>query len=147
MTSAFAVVRTPVSTSGVHRFHRYHQPYSSSTSLEQAKPKSGNIVESYQTVSVNCAKCGTKLFRYKKKNGTKSNLVKLYIERITEDYHGLLLLTEAEDTKHDDNNQSTRTIDNNWECPNCQTSFARPAVIHGRPALKLVGGKTRMTKK
>ena len=38
----------------------------------QAKPKRGSVVDSYQTVSVNCAKCGERLFRYKKKNGTKS---------------------------------------------------------------------------
>jgi hypothetical protein len=47
-----------------------------------AKPLHGSAIESYQTVSINFAKCGTLLFRYKKKNGTKTNLVKAYVERI-----------------------------------------------------------------
>ena len=34
-----------------------------------------------------------------------------------------------------------------WQCPGCQATFARNALIHGRPALKLVGGKVRMAKK
>ena len=40
-----------------------------------ARPKSGSVVDSYQTVSVNCNSCRSRLFRYKKKNGTKSNLI------------------------------------------------------------------------
>ena len=32
------------------------------------------------------------------------------------------------------------------ECPSCQSKFARDAQIHGRPALKMVGGKVRMRK-
>ena len=40
-----------------------------------ARPKSGSVVELYQTVSVNCNSCRNRLFRYKKKNGTKSNLI------------------------------------------------------------------------
>ena len=103
----------------------YHQ-----SSPLQAKPKSGSVVDSYQTVSVNCSKCQSRLFRYKKKNGTKSNLIKCYVERIVDDCFGLLE-NDAEE----------------WFCPNCQTKFARSATIHGRPALKLVGGKVRMTKK
>jgi hypothetical protein len=34
-----------------------------------------------------------------------------------------------------------------FTCPSCDTQFARAAMIKGLPALKLVGGKTRMTKK
>jgi hypothetical protein len=41
--------------------------------------------DSYQSVSVLCGKCKTRLFKYKKKNGTKSRLVKLYVERIVSD--------------------------------------------------------------
>ena len=104
------------------------------TSVWMGKPKRGSIVDSYQTVSVNCQTCRTKLFRYKKKNGTKSNLVKCYIERISEDSVGLL---EA----HKDND------DEHWYCPNCQTKFGRDSMIHGRPAIKMIGGKIRMTKK
>lgn len=113
--------------------------YHTSPSSLHAKPKQGSVVDSYQTVSINCAKCRERLFRYKKKNGTKSNLVKCYIERITEDSAGLLAkqkslgLSAAEEFS--------------WECPSCQTQFARPSLIHGRPALKMVGGKVTMTKK
>ena len=106
-----------------------------------AKPKRGTVVDSYQTVSVNCANCGFRLFRYKKKNGTKSNLIKCYVERITEDCGGILpqdgsVMGDAADT-------TTTT----YACPRCDTNFARPTLIRGLPALKLVGGKTRMTKK
>lgn len=113
----------------------------SSSVLLLAKPKSGSIVDSYQTVSVNCAKCRTRLFRYKKKNGTKSNLVKCYVERIVDDSAGVL---EAIGTDSDD---TSIPIGTEFECPECGTRFARSSLIHGRPALKFVGGKIRMTKK
>ena len=84
----------------------------------------------FQTVSVRCQKCTTILFRYKKKNGLKSNLVKCYVERIVQDPAGLLdIEREAE-----------------MQCPKCGSCFARDATIHGKPALKMVGGKVRMTK-
>jgi len=102
-----------------------------------AAPKRGSIVDSYQTVTVRCNSCKEKLFRYKKKNGTKSSLVKCYLERICEDPNNLLEQVEA----------AQALTDLKWNCPNCGVTFARNAVIHGRPALKLVGGKTRMTKK
>jgi ssDNA-binding Zn-finger/Zn-ribbon topoisomerase 1 len=101
-----------------------------------AKPKRGSVVDSYQTVGVNCNKCGERLFRYKKKNGTKSNLVKCYVERICEDSAGLL-------AKYEQSEEEQGFL---WHCPSCGTNFARSAKIHGRPALKLVGGKVRMTK-
>jgi endogenous inhibitor of DNA gyrase (YacG/DUF329 family) len=104
----------------------------------QAKPKRGGVVDSYQTVSVNCAKCGEKLFRYKKKNGTKSNLVKCYVERISEDSSGLLNAQES---------SGLSSEEFQWSCPKCNTKFARASQIHGLPALKMVGGKVRMTKK
>lgn len=110
--------------------------YSSTFPLLHAKPKKGSIVDSYQTVSVNCSKCGERLFRYKKKNGTKSNLVKCYVERIADDCAGVL---EAA--------PEVPPPDYEWKCPSCETRFARTSMIHGRPALKLVGGKIRMTKK
>jgi len=106
---------------------------SSTVSLQMGKPKSGSIVDSYQTVSVNCKKCRTRLFRYKKKNGTKSNLIKCYVERISEDCQDLVK------NKIDDSTE--------WHCPNCETRFGKDSMIHGRPAIKLVGGKTQMTKK
>ena len=98
-----------------------------------AAPKRGSVVDSYRTVSVVCQRCDEVLFRYKKKNGLQSQLVKCYIERIVGDPHGLL------DNRDDG---STELL-----CPGCQSAFARDALIHGRPALKMVGGKVRMRKK
>lgn len=103
------------------------------TVLLMGKPKSGSIVDSYQTVSVNCKKCRTRLFRYKKKNGTKSNIIKCYVERISEDCVDVV------------KNKKEDSVD--WICPTCETRFGKDALIHGRPAIKLVGGKTQMTKK
>lgn len=117
---------------------RRNQKLQSNTLVSMAKPKRGSAVENYQTVSVNCKKCGERLFRYKKKNGTKSNLVKCYVERISEDSAGILAKNEGEAS------QEQGFL---WHCPSCDTNFARSARIHGRPALKLVGGKVRMTKK
>lgn len=108
------------------------------TTVLPAQPKRGGIVESYQTVSVNCAKCGFRLFRYKKKNGTKSNLIKCFVERIAEDCGNIL--PAAGESIGD-------AADTEYACPSCNTPFARPTLIRGLPALKLVGGKTRMTKK
>ena len=80
-----------------------------------AAPKRGGIVDSYQTVSVVCAGCNERLFRYKKKNGMKSRLVKCYIERISEDSAGLLASREGADA------------DAEWQC-------VQPAVRSSRGA-------------
>lgn len=104
-----------------------------------AQPKRGSAVEHYQTVSVLCQSCGERLFRYKKKNGTKSNLVKCYQERIVEDCANVLQLQET-------SGQGFEEYSDHWKCPTCQTHFARSAMIHGRPALKMIGGKVRMAK-
>ena len=112
-----------------------------------AKPKSGSVVDSYQTVSVNCSSCRHRLFRYKKKNGTKSNLIKCYVQRIVHNQEqsddGEAGTLEEQLSRFEE----LSATDHQWSCPNCGTKFARSALIHGRPALKLVGGKTRMTKK
>jgi len=114
-----------------------------------AKPKRGAIVDTYKTVSVNCATCGLRLFRYKKKNGTKSNLVKCYVERIVEDCENVLLAEPNAPNKDDngDAGNENNNIPTEYSCPSCHTRFARSATIKGLPALKLAGGKTRMTKK
>ena len=105
-------------------------------------------MDSYPTVSVNCGTCGARLFRYKKKNGTKSNLVKCYVERIVEDCQGVLSRRQQQQqdqwSPRDDDDGG---IPVEYECPSCRTRFARSATIRGLPALKLVGGKTRMTRK
>jgi len=113
--------------------------------MMMAKPKRGSVVDSYQTVSVNCASCSTRLFRYKKKNGTKSNLVKCYTERIFEDFSGILAAASDDDETKAAGNGNGEVKE--WNCPRCGQRFARSALIHGRPALKMVGGKIRMTKK
>mmetsp|Transcript_48568 Transcript_48568/g.117484 ORF Transcript_48568/g.117484 Transcript_48568/m.117484 type:complete len:189 (-) Transcript_48568:451-1017(-) len=140
-----------LSTTGRSVYHHHHRPryddknpiayfYSTSSLVSMnAKPKRGSIVDTYQTVSVNCSKCGQKLFRYKKKNGTKSNLVKCYVERIAEDSSGILEKQQESGISQQDYKD--------WSCPKCQTTFARSATVKGLPALKLVGGKIRMTKK
>ena len=102
-----------------------------------AAPRRGAAVDSYQTVSVLCSKCSMRLFKYKKKNGLKSNLVKCYVERICEDSAGVL--ARRAETGVDDASE--------WMCPKCGSGFARTALVHGRPALKIVGGKVRMSKR
>jgi len=72
-------------------------------------------------VTVLCNKCGQRLYRYAKGNGAGSQLVKVYLERIVEDY-----------------------TDGQLSCPSCGTEFARPATIHGRPANKIISGKVKM---
>lgn len=129
---SFSVVRSHAQL----RKLQYRVISTSSPTFLSAKPKRGSIVDTYQTVSVNCAKCKERLFRYKKKNGTKSNLVKCYVERISEDC--VNILAQAPENPPDDYP---------WQCPSCETQFARTAMMHGRPALKMVGGKVRMTKK
>ena len=133
-----------------------HHPYATTSTTARcaaAKPQRGRVVDSYQTVSVNCAKCGLRLFRYKKKNGTKSNLIKCYVERIVEDCENLL--SNSNNNEEDTTTITTTTTPSEQEmdavttysCPSCDTTFARSTLIRGLPALKLVGGKTRMTKK
>ncbi len=145
VTTTYHTHSSPPNYSYPHICRSYH----TSTELNMGKPKSGNIVDSYQTVSVNCKKCKTRLFRYKKKNGTKSNLVKCYVERISEDCVGLIAEKKKKNDESNENeiDNSVSCGDEDWICPNCQTKFGRNSMIHGRPAIKLVGGKIQMTKK
>ena len=100
-----------------------------------AAPKRGAIVDSYRSVDISCSKCAQFLFKYKKKNGTKSQLVKMYIERIVADPHSLL-----EVQREDQAPQSPKCI-----CPKCTANFGRPATIKGRPAIKVIGNRIRMS--
>ena len=81
----------------------------------------------------------------------KSNLIKCYVERICEDSAGLLASraaqAEAGAEGAADAGAGGADAGGEWQCPGCQATFARNALIHGRPALKLVGGKVRMAKK
>jgi hypothetical protein len=69
-----------------------------------------------RTIDIHCARCRTLLYRYAK--GGTGGLVKCYVERIIED------LTRGDLT-----------------CPQCGQPFARPRMIRGRPAHKIIQGK------
>lgn len=67
-------------------------------------------------ITVYCSKCNTQLYRYRKVGlGT---LIKCYADMIIEDH-----------TKGD------------LKCPKCGQQFARHAIIHNRPAHKIIQGK------
>jgi hypothetical protein len=74
-----------------------------------------------RSVEIFCSACDYKLYKYKK-NG-KGKLVKCYLERIVEDF------TDSSEP---------------LQCPQCDRPFARKAMIHGRPAHKMIGGKVYM---
>lgn len=67
-------------------------------------------------IKIYCAKCRTLLYYYEK--DIQGHLVKCYKDKILEDY-----------TKGD------------LKCPNCGLQFAREAIIHNRPANKIIQGK------
>lgn len=50
----------------------------------------GSLVDSYRTLDIKCSTCRSTLFQYKKKNGKKSGLAKLFIERIARDYFDMI---------------------------------------------------------
>lgn len=72
-----------------------------------------------RTVDIVCAQCKCKLYKYRK--GGKGALVKCFKERISEDY------TLAPGI-----------------CPQCQQAFARPTLVRGVPAFKIIGTKALM---
>lgn len=78
-----------------------------------AKPNKKGPVK---TVEIYCAKCKTKLLKYRK--GGKGALIKCFKERIVDD----LTLVPG-------------------QCPNCQQIFGRDMLIRGTPAYKIIGGK------
>jgi hypothetical protein len=157
--------------------------YSSTNIVEFAKPlqrgqnsnhpndNSNKQIDSFPTVNVYCTTCSIRLFRYKKKNGTKSHLVKCYVERIIDDCVHLLRDQHYNTGSHANNNshynnsssESQQDVVGNdtnshppqhdplqhreYYCPNCQTKIARYARINHLPSLKWVGGKIRMSKK
>lgn len=68
------------------------------------------------TIKVYCANCRQLLYKYHKEG--PGHLVKCYKDRIVEDHtHGEL------------------------RCPHCGEEFAREAMIHGKPANKIIQGK------
>lgn len=71
---------------------------------------------SLYTIEVICAKCQTPLYRYKKEGG--GELIKCYVSGILKDH-----------------------TNGDLKCPTCGQQFAREAMIHGRPAHKIINGK------
>lgn len=70
----------------------------------------------FYTIKVVCAKCQTELYKYKKEGG--GELIKCYVSNILEDY-----------------------TNGDLCCPKCGQQFAREAMIHARPAHKIINGK------
>lgn len=66
----------------------------------------------------------------RKKNGTKSALVKILVNRIAEDPHGIVPEAVVE-------------LSSPCECPKCGEAFARPVVMRGKSALKIIGNRVR----
>ena len=69
-----------------------------------------------RTISIHCAGCRTRLYKYKK--GGTGGLVKCFLERIVED-----------------------ATDGDGRCPDCGQQFAREGVIGGKPIHKIIQGK------
>lgn len=81
-----------------------------------AKP---NKKQPTKTVEIFCAKCRTKLFKYRK--GGKGALIKCFKQRIVENYTKTACL-----------------------CPDCGVEFARDTLVRGVPAYKIIGGKVTL---
>lgn len=69
-----------------------------------------------RTVTVYCNRCKAKLYKYRK--GGTGSLVKCWLERISVDY------------------TTERGV-----CPSCSSVFAKPAMVRGRPANKIIGNR------
>lgn len=124
--------------------------------IHQSKHQCNSQFDSYPTVSVYCTTCSIQLFRYKKKNGTKSQLVKCYVERIMDDcvhllrdqyYSNSVINCSSTGTVSSSETTEQHQLHQDYYCPNCQTKIARYVRIHHMPSLKWVGGKIRMSKK
>jgi len=107
----------------------------------------------YQTVEVLCAKCQTKIFKYKKKNGTKSKLVKLFKERIVSDPYGILATANFESMDQgsgadhgdvDSDVMDGAAVSLLLACPKCKSQWGRPGSIAGNAVFKCIGGKLKI---
>jgi hypothetical protein len=70
----------------------------------------------FYIIGVNCAKCGTLLYKYRKEG--PGHLVKCYKDGILED-----------------------NTNGDLRCSVCGQEFARNAIYHNRPAYKIIQGK------
>jgi DNA-directed RNA polymerase subunit M/transcription elongation factor TFIIS len=67
-------------------------------------------------IKVYCRKCGTLLYKYRKEG--RGHLIKCYKSNILRDF-----------------------TNGDLKCPKCGEEFAKEAIIHGRPANKIIQGK------
>ena len=72
-------------------------------------------------IKIYCAQCRTLLYKYQKEGS--GHLVKCYKDKIMKDF-----------TKGD------------LRCPQCEGTFARETMIHGKPAHKIIQGKVFVKK-
>ena len=126
---------------------------------------------SYRTVDVICSTCRIKLFKYKKKNGKSSGLVKLFFERIVADpyefkclfddctvnntnyssdstAHGNLksrVVASTSSSKNSSARAITVEINDKLCCPGCQSKWGRIGVMHGNKVFRIAGNKLSMT--
>ena len=84
--------------------------------------------DKYRTVRIACGKCHINLFRYKKKNGTKSGLTKIYHDRIVADPYQYLP-------------RATSGTNNLLECPKCKSNWGRHGTKAGHKIFRCIGGK------
>ena len=69
-----------------------------------------------RVIEIYCQKCSQLLYRYSKLK--PGHLIKCYKDRILEDF-----------------------TNGDLKCPKCGQQFAREAMIHGKPAYKIIQGK------
>ena len=69
-----------------------------------------------RTITIYCIKCKIPLYCYRKK-GT-GTLIKCYVDMVKKDY-----------------------TNGDLKCPKCNQQFARHAIIHNKPAYKIIQGK------
>ena len=78
-------------------------------------------MSNFKTIKVFCRNCHTLLYKYHKDK--PGHLIKCYKDRIKQDY-----------TKGD------------LKCPKCGEQFARKAIIHAKPANKIIQSKVYVKK-
>jgi ssDNA-binding Zn-finger/Zn-ribbon topoisomerase 1 len=115
--------------------------------------------DTYRTMSIECSKCRCELFKYKKKNGTKSKLVKMYTSRIIHDPHDFLTSNTHSGRDGEDCDKFTKSGDGRCDyitskknesvrelvCPQCQSEWGRHGTKAGHEIFKCIGGKIRMS--
>lgn len=72
------------------------------------------------TIDVRCSGCNCLLYRYKKEGA--GTLIKCFVDMIIKD-----------------------KTNGDLKCPSCGREFARKAIIHNRPAHKIIRGKVFVT--